>query len=130
MNRRQFLTTISAAPSLIAAGPNRPTNIILCMADDLGWGDTGFNGNKIIKTPNLDAMAAAGIRFTRFYSGGSVCSPTRGTCLTGRHYFRYGVTHANEGMLPKQEFTLATLLKPLGYRTGHFGKWQIGRAHV
>ncbi len=125
MNRRQFLAAISTTPSLMAAGPDRP-NIILCMADDLGWGDTGFNGNKIIKTPNLDAMAAAGIRFTRFYSGGSVCSPTRGTCLTGRHYFRYGVTHANEGMLPKQEFTLATLLKPLGYRTGHFGKWHLG----
>ncbi len=95
MNRRQFLTIISAAPALMAAGPDRP-NIILCMADDLGWGDTGFNGNKIIKTPNLDAMTAAGIHFTRFYSGGSVRSPTRGTCLTGRHYFRYGVTHAKK----------------------------------
>ena len=96
------------------------------MADDLGWGDPGFNGNRIIRTPHLDAMAQAGIRFTRFCSGGPVCSPTRGTCLTGRHYFRYGVTHANEGMLPRQEVTLARLLKPLGYRTGHFGKWHLG----
>ncbi len=108
-----------------AQEPQKP-NIILCMADDLGWADPGFNGNKIIKTPQLDEMAKAGVRFTRFYSGGPVCSPTRGTCLTGRHYFRYGVTHANEGMLPKQEYTLATLLKPLGYRTGHFGKWHLG----
>jgi len=96
------------------------------MADDLGWGDPGFNGNGIIRTPHLDLMAASGIRFTRFYSGGPVCSPTRGTCLTGRHYFRYGVTHANEGMLPKQEITLASMLKPLGYATGHFGKWHLG----
>ena len=125
MNRRQFLGAIPAGMALNAIEPERP-NIILCMADDLGWGDPGFNGNKVIKTPHLDAMAAAGVRFTRFYSGGPVCSPTRGTCLTGRHYFRYGVTHANEGMLPKQEFTLATLLKPLGYRTGHFGKWHLG----
>ena len=71
-------------------------------------------------------MAKSGVRFTRFYSGGPVCSPTRGTCMTGRHYFRYGVTHANEGMLPKQEITVATMLKPLGYTTGHFGKWHLG----
>jgi arylsulfatase A-like enzyme len=124
LNRREFVMGVGAA-AVAAPGPARP-NIILCMADDLGWGDTGFNGNRIIRTPNLDAMAAAGIRFTRFYAGGPVCSPTRGTCLTGRHYFRYGVTHANEGMLPRQEITLATLLKPLGYATGHFGKWHLG----
>ena len=129
MNRREFLGT--SIPSFVATGSldsrpaNRP-NVILMMADDMGWGDTGFNGNRVIQTPNLDAMAKAGIRFTRFYSGGPVCSPTRGTCLTGRHYFRFGVTHANEGMLPKQEITVARLLKPLGYRTGHFGKWHLG----
>ena len=56
-------------------------NIILCMADDLGWGDVGYNGNQVILTPNLDQMAAEGIRFNRFYSGSSVCSPTRGVSL-------------------------------------------------
>jgi arylsulfatase A-like enzyme len=126
MNRREFIaTSLASCLSLRGAPANRP-NIILMMADDLGWGDPGFNGSRIIHTPNLDAMAKAGIRFTRFYSGGPVCSPTRGTCLTGRHYFRYGVTHANEGMLPKQEITIARMLKPLGYRTGHFGKWHLG----
>jgi arylsulfatase A-like enzyme len=126
MNRREFIaTSLGSCLPLRGAPANRP-NIILMMADDLGWGDPGFNGNRIIHTPNLDAMAKAGIRFTRFYSGGPVCSPTRGTCLTGRHYFRYGVTHANEGMLPKQEITIARMLKPLGYRTGHFGKWHLG----
>ena len=60
-------------------------NIILCMADDQGWGDTGYNGHPDLKTPNLDAMAAEGVRFDRFYSAAPVCSPTRGSCLTGRH---------------------------------------------
>jgi len=101
-------------------------NIILCMADDLGWGDPGFNGNKIIKTPHLDAMAKAGLRFIRFYSAAPVCSPTRGSCLTGRHPYRYGIFSANVGHLPKEEITLAEALKTQGYTTGHFGKWHLG----
>lgn len=101
-------------------------NVILVMCDDLGYGDVGFNGNEVIQTPHLDAMASDGMRFTRFYAGGPVCSPTRGTCLTGRHYFRYGVTTANRGHLPAQEVTLAKMLKSMGYRTGHFGKWHLG----
>jgi len=104
------------------AGPN----IVLCMADDLGWADTGFNGNSIIKTPRLDAMAEAGLRFTRFYSGAPVCSPTRGSCLTGRHPYRYGIFFANVGHMPEQEVTLAEVLKTRGYTTGHFGKWHLG----
>ena len=86
----------------------------------------GFNGHEVIQTPHSDAMAADGLRFTRFYAGGPVCSPTRGTCLTGRHYFRYGVTTANRGHLPAQEISLAQMLKGLGYRTAHFGKWHLG----
>jgi arylsulfatase A-like enzyme len=96
------------------------------MADDLGFGDTGFNGNSIIKTPNLDAMAKSGLRFTRFYSAAPVCSPTRGSCLTGRHPYRYGITFANVGHMPKEEVTLAEVLKAIGYTTGHFGKWHLG----
>ena len=101
-------------------------NIVLCMADDLGFGDTGFNGNSIIKTPSLDAMAKAGLCFTRFYSAAPVCSPTRGSCLTGRHPYRYGITFANVGHMPKEEITLAEALKTQGYTTGHFGKWHLG----
>jgi len=108
------------------AEPLRRPNIILMMADDLGWGDPGFNGNRTIATANLDAMASAGLRFARFYSGAPVCSPTRGSCLTGRHPYRYGVWDANEGHLPPAELTLAELLGKLGYRTGHFGKWHLG----
>jgi arylsulfatase A-like enzyme len=101
-------------------------NIILTMCDDLGYGDVGFNGGTLIKTPHLDAMAERGARFERFYAGAPVCSPTRGTCLTGRHYLRYGITHANEGCLPSQEINLAQILKQKGYATGHFGKWHLG----
>ncbi len=108
-----------------ASAAGRP-NIVLMMADDLGWGDPGFMGNPVIRTPNLDAMAAAGLRFNRFYSAAPVCSPTRGSCLTGRHPYRYGVFTANSGHMPPQELTLAEFLKKFGYRTGHFGKWHLG----
>jgi arylsulfatase A-like enzyme len=101
-------------------------NIILTMCDDLGYGDTGFNGSQVIQTPHLDAMAARGARFERFYAGAPVCSPTRGTCLTGRHYLRYGVTHANEGKLRAEEINLTRVLSQTGYATGHFGKWHLG----
>ncbi len=134
VNRRDFIRSITAG-ALGMAFPqalfskNTETekpNIILCMADDMGWGDTGFNGNKIIKTDNLDTMAKAGMKFTRFYSGAPVCSPTRGSCLTGRHPYRYGIFFANTGHIRKEEITLAEALKTQGYSTGHFGKWHLG----
>lgn len=101
-------------------------NVILIMCDDLGWGDTGFNGNQIIQTPHLDKMARAGVNLKRFYAGAPVCSPTRGSCLTGRNPFRYGIVNANAGHMKAQELTLAETLKGNGYRTGHFGKWHLG----
>ncbi|WP_111709775.1 sulfatase family protein [Lutibacter citreus] len=105
---------------------SKKPNIILMMADDMGYGDTGFNGNKIIKTPNLDALSKKGMILNHFYSGNSVCSPTRATLLTGRHHDRMGVFSANRGHLPKQEITIAKMLKEKGYTTGHFGKWHLG----
>jgi len=134
VNRRSFLRCAAgsavamALPSAIfsrTSGADRP-NVILCMTDDLGWGDVGFNGNSIIKTPNLDAAAKAGLVFRRFYSGALVCSPTRGSCLTGRHPYRYGIFFANVGHMRKNEITLAEALKTRGYATGHFGKWHLG----
>ncbi len=101
-------------------------NIILVMADDMGWGDVGFNGNTIIKTPGLDKLASSGIVLDRFYSAAPVCSPTRGSCLTGRHPFRYGIYFANAGFLKNEEISLAEVLKMEGYTTGHFGKWHLG----
>ena len=104
---------------------NRP-NIVLVMCDDLGWGDTGFNGNEIIKTPNLDMLAGKGIIFNRFYSASAVCSPTRASALTGRNPYRLGIPGANSGKLKEEEITLPELLKEQGYATGHFGKWHLG----
>ncbi len=101
-------------------------NVILMMSDDQGWGDAGYQGHPVLKTPNLDAMAAAGVRFHRWYAGAPVCSPTRATCLTGRHHLRAGITGANTGHLPVSEPNLAAALKRAGYRTGHFGKWHLG----
>lgn len=134
MNRRVFLKLAgvcllpAACSAKSAAGEKRPPNIILMMADDLGIGDVkcyGFNDK--IKTPRLDAMAAAGMRFDRFYSQSPVCSPTRGSCLTGRHAFRYGIFEANVGHLRDQEITLPEVLKEKGYTSGHFGKWHLGQ---
>ena len=112
--------------SCVNKSENKTPNIILVMSDDLGWGDTGFNGNKIIKTPNLDMLAAKGITFSRFYAASAVCSPTRGSCLTGRNPYRLGIPTANAGKLKEEEITLPELLKQKGYATGHFGKWHLG----
>lgn len=109
----------------VATAAPRP-NVILMMADDLGWGDVGFNGGTTIHTPELDRMASSGLVFERFYAAAPVCSPTRGSCLTGRHPFRYGIFSANVGHLKACERTLAEMLGELGYATGHFGKWHLG----
>lgn len=123
-----LISCISAAEVSHAAQTTQSTlpNIILIMCDDLGWGDTGFNGNDIIQTPNLDAMAANGVRFTRFYAASAVCSPTRGSVMTGRNPIRIGVPNANAGHLRESEKTIAEHLKSLNYSTGHFGKWHLG----
>lgn len=94
------------------------------MADDMGWGETGYRNHPVLETPNLDAMAAAGLRFERFYVGGPVCSPTRASVLTGRTHDRKGVlTHGYA--LRAQEKTVAEVLRAAGYVTGHFGKWHL-----
>lgn len=109
-----------------SASEEKLPNIILIMADDLGYGDVACYGNPVVKTPHLDAMAREGIRFNRFYSGAPVCSPTRGSCLTGRHPYRYGIPWAGRHPLPEDEITLAEALKQSGYSCGHFGKWHLG----
>ncbi|WP_231603607.1 sulfatase-like hydrolase/transferase [Neorhodopirellula pilleata] len=101
-------------------------NIVLMMSDDQGWGDVGFNGNADIITPNLDSMAKNGVRFDRFYAAAPLCSPTRGSCLTGRFPFRYGILAAHTSGLRVGETTIAEMLKSKGYSNGFFGKWHIG----
>jgi arylsulfatase A-like enzyme len=110
----------------LAAEESGPPNIILCMGDDHGWGDVGYHGHPFAKTPNLDRMAAEGLRFDRWYAAAPVCSPTRGSCLTGRHPYRYGIYSANVGSLKDEEVCLAEVLQTRGYATGHFGKWHLG----
>ena len=121
-----LLLAIGVCTDALPAEDVSPPNVILVMADDLGWGDVGFNGNEIIETPHLDEMAAAGIQLNRFYAAAPVCSPTRGSCLTGRHPYRYGIFSANTGHMLPPEQTLAELLRDHGYATGHFGKWHLG----
>jgi hypothetical protein len=106
-----------------------PPNIILVMADDQGWGDIGYNGHPVIRTPNLDAMASEGIRFDRFYAAAPVCSPTRGSVLTGRHPNRFECFTWGRTLRP-QETTLAEVLRSAGYVTGHFGKWHLGSVRL
>ncbi len=109
-----------------AANAEKP-NVILVMCDDLGWGDIqAFHPDSPIQTPHLNEMTKAGLKFNRFYSAGSVCSPTRGSCLTGRHPYRYGIYTANAGHMKAEEITLPEILKERGYTTGHFGKWHLG----
>ena len=104
---------------------NSPPHIILVMSDDHGYGDCGYTGHPFVQTPNLDAMAKAGVVFNRFYSSAPVCSPTRASVLTGRHPFRVNVPNHGHYLRP-QESTIAEKLKEAGYVTGHFGKWHIG----
>ena len=96
------------------------------MADDQGYGDVAHRGHTELLTPALDELARTAVRFERFYAAAPVCSPTRASCLTGRHPSRMGIRGANSGHLPAGELTLAEILREEGYRTGHFGKWHLG----
>lgn len=129
--RRSFLRAAgigTCAAALTAYGaesaPQRP-NIVLCMADDQGWGDMAYNGHPVLQTPHFDALAAEGIRFDRFYAAAPVCSPTRGSVMTGRTPNRFGCFKWGHPLRP-QEITIAEALKTAGYVTGHFGKWHLG----
>ena len=110
----------------IALGQKRKPNIILFLADDLGYGDLGCYGQKFIKTPHLDEMAAAGIRFTDFYSGSTVCAPSRCTLMTGYHTGHSRVRGNDIVPLRPEDICVAELLKAAGYATGIFGKWGLG----
>jgi arylsulfatase A-like enzyme len=110
-------------PGPAAESPGRP-NIVLVMADDQGWGDTGYNGHPELKTPNLDALAAGGLRLNRFYTAHFNCSPTRASVMTGRHPHRMG-TFGPGSPIRAQELTVAKVLQSAGYATGHFGKWHL-----
>lgn len=108
---------------------SRP-NVLVILTDDQGFGDAGFNGNPVLKTPNLDALAKRGVVFTDFLAS-PTCSPSRAALLTGRHEFRSGVTHTIEGrnVLRAGLPTMADAFRRAGYRTAIFGKWHLGEPH-
>ena len=116
-----FVATCLSCTCYAAKKPN----FILAMADDQGWGEMGYQGHKALKTPNFDDMSKSGLRFDRFYAAAPVCSPTRASCLTGRHPNRMGVFKWGYPMRTG-EITIAEALKKAGYATAHFGKWHLG----
>jgi len=119
-----ILALLALALSSSAAVPARP-NIVLLMADDQAWGETGYNGHPYVKTPVLDAWSRSALRLDRFYAASPVCSPTRASVMTGRHANRSGAFAPNYSTRP-EEITIAEILRRAGYRTGHFGKWHLG----
>lgn len=134
-----FLSVFCICNSVFATGfgdstakaASRP-NIIFILADDLGYGDVGVYGQQKIKTPNIDALSKQGMRFTQFYSGTSVCAPSRSAFMTGQHTghtpIRGNKETKPEGQwpLPENAVTVAEILKDAGYITGNFGKWGLG----
>jgi arylsulfatase A len=130
--KRLFLICLFGTAFVLCAA-DKP-NIIIILADDLGYGDLGCYGHPSIRTPNIDRMAREGLRFTDFYSTAEVCTPSRAALLTGRYPVRSGMcgdkrrvlpTNAERG-LPASEITIAEALKTRGYATGCVGKWHLG----
>ena len=126
-----FGTILCSANNPSATASPSPPNIILILADDLGYGDVGVYGAELIETPNLDRLAEEGIRLTNFYASGNVCSPSRAGLLTGRYAIRDGladrtITAGDTRGLPAGTTTIAGLLQRGGYRTALIGKWHLG----
>lgn len=128
------LAVMLGAPSLATAQGDRRPNIIVILADDLGWGDLGVQGGRDVSTPNIDALAAQGVRMTDFYANHPSCAPSRAALLSGRYQHRFGFENnpgaaqqtSPEVALPRDAGTLPERLRGLGYATAMIGKWHIG----
>lgn len=138
MNRRLFLRSAGFGLGAAHAGaaPERPPNIVLILADNLGYGDLGCYGSKVHRTPSIDRMAREGVRFTDFYSASGVCTPSRAALMTGCYPRRVGLHYTDpdgqvlrpvsrNGLNP-EEVTVAEVLKGRGYGTALIGKWHLG----
>ena len=135
LDRRAMLAAMGGATAAAAAMPlsartRRAPNIVLIVADDLGWGDLGCYGSPFIKTPHIDALARKGVRMTDFYASANVCTPSRAGMLTGRYPIRTGLAHEviavkDSKGLPLSEVTIAEMLRPT-YATMLAGKWHLG----
>jgi arylsulfatase A-like enzyme len=117
-----LFTLLSFRNNHIATKPN----IIIVLADDLGYGDLGCFGSKVIQTPHLDQLASEGLRLTQFYSGSTVCAPSRCTLFTGKHTGHAYIRGNGDVPLRKQDLILPEIFKKNGYKTGLFGKWGMG----
>ncbi|MFC1537215.1 sulfatase [Gemmatimonadota bacterium] len=145
LSRRKFIRNAATLGAGLATGSvlesgcvpkppvpawDRPPNVVILFADDMGYGDWEFGGHPTIRTPNMKRMADQGVRLTQFYSGNPVCSPSRSALLTGRNCIRTGVTHvffpSDTTGMSTSEITIADALKPLGYSTACIGKWHLG----
>ena len=128
------IATLMLAPAQVMAADAGKPNFVVIYADDLGYGDLGCYGHPTIRTPNLDRMAAEGLRFTQFYSAACVCTPSRAALMTGRLPIRNGMCSDKRrvlfpnsaGGIQPDEVTVAEALRELGYATGCFGKWHLG----
>ena len=129
--KAQGLFVAAALLGFVACAADRP-NLIWIMADDLGYGELGCYGQKVIQTPNLDRMAKEGLRFTRFYAGATVCAPSRSVLMTGQHHGHTrvrgnaGKQNAETQSLRAADVTVAKVLKQAGYTTALIGKWGLG----
>ncbi len=133
LSRRSFLTAAASAGTF-AQGPRRQPNIVVILADDLGYGELGCQGNAQIPTPHIDSLGSNGVRFTQGYASAPYCAPSRAGLLTGRYQTRFGHERNVVGTrnldaaigLPLSEATIADALKAAGYATALCGKWHLG----
>jgi arylsulfatase A-like enzyme len=129
LNRREFLTGLAGSVAAAQVRASRP-NILFILADDLGYGDVGVFGQKVVATPNIDRIAAEGVRFTQSYAGCTVCAPSRCCLMTGYHTGHARIRGNAKVPLEAGDVTVAKVLKQAGYRTGIVGKWGLGGAYT